>query len=465
MIRFPPSATSRRPALALAVVMTAVLWGSGCQSATHDVGFSAVQSLVTERSQTITDEPMPAEATISSLLEGDLTLDRAIQIALMNNRDLRAEYQELGISKAEVIQAGLAANPILHSSTRFPNQGPDKTRLDLGLVENFLDLLVRPARKRLAETQFERTQLRVADAVLAHAADAEMAWLEAVAAAQLVDMRKLIRDSAEASYELALRLRQAGNASDLEVAREQGLYEGARVELARAEGRAVASRERLNRALGLWGSQIHWTSTRRLPELPGTEIALDHLEARAIDRRLDLEALGKTVEAKALALGIKKKWRYLLSANIGVDGEREGDTWFLGPTLDVQLPIFDRGQATLLRLRSELEQAEHRLEGLAIAIRSEVRELRDRLVLQHDLAKHYREVVIPLRERTVQLTQEQYNFMLVGAFDLILAKQQEYDAYQSYIEAVRDYHQTKAELKKALGGSLPDAYEPGGESP
>ena len=444
---------------------------AACGTAVKDVGFDTVQTMVEERAQLsisrqgADDEPSAtdatlAEETLSTLLDGELTLDRAVQIALLNNRHLQAEYEELGISKAMLVQAGLAANPVLLATARFPDEAPRRAQLDLGLVQNLLDLLVRPARKQLASTQFERTQLRVADAVLGHAAHTETAWLEAVSAQQTVDMRQLIRDSAQASYELAIELQRAGNASELEVARERGLFESSRIELARAESQAASARERLNRELGLWGEQIAWTAPSRLPEVPPLEIPLGELESHAIEQRLDLQALGKTVEASAMALGIKRRWRYLLSADVGVEAEREGDEWAIGPSLDLELPIFDRGQAELLSLRSELRQAEHELQALAVDIRSEVRELRDRLVLQRDLAEHYRTVVIPLRERTVELTQEQYNFMLVGAFELLVAKQEEFDTYEAYIEAVRDYHLIKTELKKALGGSLPRA---GGE--
>lgn len=69
--------------------------------------------------------------------------------------------------------------------------------------------------------------------------------------------------------------------------------------------------------------------------------------------------------------------------------------------------------------------------------------------------EHYRQVVVPLQEEIVRLTQEEYNYMLTGVFDLLTAKKQEFDAYGQYIAAVRDYWITRSNLQRSVGGRLP----------
>jgi len=91
-----------------------------------------------------------------------------------------------------------------------------------------------------------------------------------------------------------------------------------------------------------------------------------------------------------------------------------------------------------------------------IEIRSEVRRLRNRLITQRNIVNHYKNNILPLRERVVQLTLQQYNYMLIGAFDLIVAKQMEFNAYQKYIESVRDYWIYRAEMQRSLGGKFPN---------
>ena len=47
--------------------------------------------------------------------------------------------------------------------------------------------------------------------------------------------------------------------------------------------------------------------------------------------------------------------------------------------------------------------------------------------------------------------------MLVGVFDLIRTKQDEYDTYQMYLEALRDYWLARTALTLAVGAPLPSS--------
>lgn len=440
---------------------------AGCAHVAPDDAFGDVRSLVADRGlpdpQWHRDPAQDAtvQQAVRALLAHELTPRSAAEIALLNNRSLQAELENLGIAQAEVVHASRVMNPVLVGSPRFSDRSG--TNLDLGITQNLLQLLVRPARKQLAGAQLEETQLRVAHEVLGVAAKTQIAYFELVGAQQVQEMRQLVADAAESSFGLAGRIHEAGNLSDLQLANERILYEEARVEVARSEILVRAAREHLNRLMGLWGNDVDWVAADRLPDLPQEEAPLQDLESLAIARRLDLAAEIQSVEVAALALGITRDWRYFLTAEIGPSAERETDgEWLVGPSLGLELPIFDQRQAEIAQEQGRLRQRTDRMTALAVDIRSEVRTLRDRLVMTRDLLEHYRDVVIPLRERIVSLTEEQYNYMLVGAFELLLSKQSEYAAYRDYIEAVRDYWITRVELEQAVGGSLaaPQSSEP-----
>jgi len=49
--------------------------------------------------------------------------------------------------------------------------------------------------------------------------------------------------------------------------------------------------------------------------------------------------------------------------------------------------------------------------------------------------------------------------MLEGQFELLLAKRQEYEAYQGYLEAVRDYWLARTDLARAVGTTLPSSAQ------
>ena len=72
-----------------------------------------------------------------------------------------------------------------------------------------------------------------------------------------------------------------------------------------------------------------------------------------------------------------------------------------------------------------------------------------------DVVQRYVTVVVPLREQAVSLSQEQYGSMLLGAYQLLAAKQSEVDAYRELIEALRDYWVARADLERAIAGPIP----------
>ena len=439
---------------------------AGCAHVDPAPDVERVEQLVAERSGTARSVPRDAEspsadeseavaAEVSALLAASLDVSAAVNIALLRNPRVLALYEEIGISAAEVVEAATVANPVLSAEALWPGSG--SAALEVGVAQNLLSLAARPARRRLAETQYRRAQLLVAAAVLDHASEVQSAYWELIAAEHAVTLRSTIAGAAEAAAELAARMVAAGTASELDLERERALHEMTRVAEQRSVGERTAARERLSRLLGLESDEAAaFTTPRELPELPPSDPSLEGLELVAVDQRLDLEAAGEEVEALGQALGITRKWRWFVLAELGVEGDRELDgEWLVGPTVKLQLPIFDQRRGELRRREAELRQGEQRLRALSLEIRSEVREERASLLLARDLVRRYREVVIPSKERVVALLLERQSFMLAGAFELLAARREEFESYEEYLHAVRDYHVSRARLERAVGGKLP----------
>jgi cobalt-zinc-cadmium efflux system outer membrane protein len=439
-----------------------VFFAAGCAQVPKEAGFNEVKDMVGQRVDyrlhwnQETEADREVEKAIDELLKNELTADAAVQIALLNNPNLQAVYEDLGITQADVVEAGLLENPVIFGQVRFPNRSEESTNYEFGITQNFLNILMQPARKKLSAVRFEQIKLQVADEVIRMVAEVRRDYYSALGARQARDLRNEISSAARSSFELAQRMHSAGNISDLELARENAHFEQSRLELANSETALLDAREQLTRLMGLWGYQINWRLPKQLPDVPATEIPMEHLESMAIENRLDLAAERKAIEALAQALGITIDWRWIGHIEVGISRERETDrTWVTGPSLAIELPIFNQRQADIARLEAQLRRSQNRLTAQAINIRSEVRSLRNRLIMQRNLIDHYRRTVLPLREEIVDLTLKNYNYMLTGAFDLIMAKQQEFEAYQKYLEAVRDYWIIRADMQRSLGGRLP----------
>ena len=269
-------------------------------------------------------------------------------------------------------------------------------------------------------------------------------------------VRQLVLEAQQAAAELRRRQRAAGNVGDLELVQEEAFYQQAKLELARAHTRIVEQRERVNRLLGLWGEEsTSWKVSDELPALPPAEPALEHVESLAVARRLDLAAVKSEAQAFEQAASAAGLTRFIPALEAGVSTERDAEgTRVSGPSLTVELPLFDQGQGRVARLASQVRQARARAAALAVNVRAEVRTLRSRLLAARGVVDHYRTVLLPLRDRAVQHAQVRYNSMLLGVFQLLVARREQMDAYRDYLDSVRDYWTTRAELERAAGGSL-----------
>ena len=396
------------------------------------------------------------EERVRELTSQPLSLDSAFEVALLRNRSLQATYESIGVAQADLVQAGLLRNPTLSGSVRLPLSPGGLIELEGSLVEDFLSLFTLPLRKRFASLALEDAKFRVGSAVLELSADVQVAFVRLQAAQQLVVLRQKLMDAEGASSELAARQYRAGNIPELDAVNRQAAYEEARLEVARAENDVLDARETLTRLMGVWGQQAGWQVTAPLPPVPEKDVELEHLEPSALSRRLDLAAARTETESLTRALELASGTRFLTQLEVGVSGSRDTEgNRVLGPTISLELPLFDQHQAQLARLEAQVRQARAHQEGLAIEVRSEVRRAYSRLHSTRAIVEHYRTVLLPLRERTVRLSQERYNAMLLGVYGLLQAKQLEISAYREYLFGVRDYWIARSELERASGGKLP----------
>src|SRR5438874_4262464 len=396
-----------------------------------------------------TAQDAEAQAAVASILRHPLTADSAVQVALLNNRNLQATYEELGIAQADLVEAGLLRNPIFTFERRFAGQA-----MEMDLLKEFIDILLLPLRKRIAAAQFEAAKFRVGHEILSAAAEVRAAFYEHQGDQQLVDLRKTVAEATERSAETALRMQQAGNLKNLDLATEEASHAQAKIELAKAQGEAVQTREKLNKLMGAFGAQTNWTVASRLPELSGGEVSTSQLESRAIQQRLDLAAARQQFIAEARARGIARAEAILDKAEIGGHYEREIEgTYSIGPSVNVPIPIFNQGQPASARASAKMRQAGQRYLALAADIRSDVRSARDKMLLSRRQVEYFKSTALPTRTRVTEESQLEYNAMQIGPFQLLQAKQEEVKTGADSVEALRDDWVARAELEKAVVGS------------
>ena len=438
---------------------------AGCAALPADRGRGDVAALLKERGRDTSqiDDKHAAARLAKELTAKPLAVDDAVCLALVNNPRLKAEYARLGFAAADVYEAGRLSNPRLSASILFVDEPGLADKLDFGLTQSFTSLLLLPARSRFAQGEFERVKQTVGAQVLGLAADTEAAWYRLVGAWQLVTMREAVATAAQASADLAQRFFDAGNINRLELAREQAAASQAQLDLLQARAGVTLARGALNRLMGLAAAEDDWKVTGRMPAPLADEDPLSDLLKAADVSRLDLAAARKRVSQFADALGVTRSFRYLGEVDVGISGERDTDgSRHLGPALSLELPIFNQGSGRVARAEAGLQEAEAELRMLEIEISNGLQRAAAEVAAAKSRAEHYRQSLIPLREAIVARTQEQVNYMLIGQFDLLLVKQQEYDAYQGYLDAVRDYWLARVELAREVGAPLPSTAQAAG---
>ena len=425
------------------------------------VATQSVQRLVHERSgkevRWETDQAAREHALqdVRTLLRQPLTIDAAIQIALLNNRSLQATLEEIGLSAADVREAATIPNPRFDLAIRVPDKPPSGTYIDYNTAIDFLSIIMIPLKKRVAQDRLESVALRVADDTLELVSKVKIAFYSFQASRQLLQQLNIIVDSNAASLDLAQRQHEAGNISDLTLARRQEDYSRAKLEVATAQAETRQEREQLTRLLGLWGRDTDWKVSENLPEVPASDPATSGLERLAISQRLDLQADYLQVTSQAKDLGLTKSFRLLGALDFGVESERETDAQTrTGPTFAIELPIFNQGQARIARGEALLRQQEAKFEALAIEVRSQIRELRDQLISKRQIARFYHDELLPNERKILEESLKTYNAMEMSDFELFATKAEEARTEREYVEAARDYWITRAELERAVGGSL-----------
>ena len=445
--------------MALAVLLQ---YAGGCARVPREAGFGDVERAVAERTgrrvywnQGAADDKA-VRASVREMLGRDVSADEAVQVALLNNRGLQATYADLGVAQADVVRAGLLKNPVFDGDLKFSTDGGG-TKVELAVVQDFLDVLMIPLRRRVAETAFEGAKLRVTAAVIDLAGRTRVAFYGHQAAEQALELRRAVEEATGASYDVAQRLRKAGNISELDLAQERALHEQAKLDLARAESSVLDTRERLNVLMGLWGEDVSWRAAARLPDPPAEEVATDGVERRAVERSLELAVARTDVESAARTLGIRRSFGLLPEAELGAAAERENEGgWSVGPAFSLPIPLFDQGQAASAGAGAELARARERYAATAVEVRSAARSARNHVLAARARADYYQQVMLPLRRRITEETQLQFNAMQVGAFQLLQAKRDEIEAGVAYVDALREYWVSRAELEQVISGRMLD---------
>lgn len=434
---------------------------AGCAQFSADGGMEVVASAIHQetgkdvaaiRSQ---EEAEAARASVQGLLRRSLSVDNAVQIALLNNRGLQAAFNDLAFAEARRVGDSLPPNPSI-SLSRI--SGSFEIEIERRVVAEVIGLATLPLRSELAAARFRQAQLRAILETLRIAFETRRAYYRAVAGRELVGFLTQAQEAAETTTKFAARLGETGAMNRLDQARELAFYAELSTQLATARQRATSDREALIRHLGLWGEDLNFKLPNALPALPRTPRALASVEVEAIRRRVDLQMGRMELDALSRSYGLNQATRFISILDASyvdkvlkdkASGEREKERGF---EIELEVPIFDFGEVKVRQAEATYMAAVNRLLELAVNIRSEARDAYRVYRSTYDIASHYAREVLPLRKIISEEAQLRYNGMLIDVFGLLTEARQRIMVTMSAIEAKREFWLAATNLGTAVTG-------------
>jgi outer membrane protein TolC len=393
--------------------------------------------------------------TANDLLKNPLSQTDAVHIAMLNSPALQALLAQSWADAALAAQSGRIANPLL--SLERVRLGSE---LELGRLLSFglLDVLTLPQRSAMAEQKIASQQLQLSSAVVEHLSSVRSAWVNAVAAKQALSYAAMVNDSAAASAELAKRMLAVGNMNKIQRARQQAFYANAAAQWASASQNATATREVLVRALGLSTAQaIALTLPERLPDLPKTPLTSETIAIDFSNNRLDLRMAQQEYNVAAKAQGLNALTSFTdVELGLRHDSVRDLATGNRdvrrGGELAIRLPLFDWGNAQRDAMNAQTLAAANRLEAVQRAAGSHLREAYSAYRGSYDIAKHYRDEVVPLRQLIADESVLRYNGMIAGIFELLTDAREQLLAVTAAINAQQQFWLAEANLQSTVLG-------------
>lgn len=393
-----------------------------------------------------------AREQVAELLEGGLTSQEAVQVALLNNRGLRELLFEIGVRRADAVQAGLLSNPSLQAVLRLPLDG-GSTGAEGGILQNLIELWHLPVRKQAAEGQVERTILDVAQRAVIVAAQAKAAYFSALASSAALSVAEENLETGQDFLELTLERQEAGAATQVDVNAARSTFLEQQVLVRSTRFAALDAKRRLALALGIATPPEEIALADALVAPPDRTLDLQRLLTVARRYRLDLRSAEKNVESTGSVVPLERRrmWR---SVKVGVGFETEGSDLALGPAVNLELPIFDQNQAQIAKAEYRYAQALRRLEGVSAHIAQQVRGAYERYSMAQDTTRLYRTELLPLREASLDLARESFAAGKTGFLSVLEAQDRLLATRREYVDRLEAVALSVPDLEAACGRPL-----------
>jgi cobalt-zinc-cadmium efflux system outer membrane protein len=440
---------------------------------------------------------LPDVKTFEPTPDTTVSLDTVVDLALTNNRTLRADLEVIGQAKADFVQAGLLSNPVLSLMGGLP-EGGGRAKLGFGLSKDIADLWLIPSRKQAAQAMVQQRVLSFTDTAIALLTEAKTNYYSLQYEFVAADLQEQNLRILQESMEIAQARFRAGDTTQLDVNLIRARYVEAEVELLQLRSDYRVTQRTLLRLMGVSTGSDDWKPEPLKLDEPPQPIGVDEpsLVEAALLQRLDVQAASWELES-AVADFEQQRRRVFPSLTLGLSGERSdrraspdrdilADTarasvasgtltapaiqsraerrkerrqeidFVLGPSIDVPLPVFDQNQAQIAKAQFRARELQQRYEEVEQRVVEGVRSAFTQRRLAEDRVRLYHDTLVPLQEANLELSQTAYQSGRESILTVLLAQESLIRTRLAFAAAARDLAISATNLERQMAGRLPE---------
>jgi cobalt-zinc-cadmium efflux system outer membrane protein len=446
--------TAGRSELTRLVLVAALL--SGCQTAAVEHRVDGVSNELVGRFGVSVSETTSATQPglpRGVVLDDGLSEAEAVQVALWNNAAFQEMLAALGVSQAQLLDAGLISDP---QFTIFFPLGPKQ--LEFTAFQAVDVLWLQPVRVRAAELDLDRVSQTlvqngldvIRDVRVAHAS-LLLAQQQAEAALQAESLRWKIAELAQKRLDAGDISEQEATASRIDALQAQALA-------GRGEQDVRLARQQLLTLIGLRGNPEAGVESSELLAVASRDTnvsavplnSLDSLLNTALAMRPDLRAAEISIEAAGERIGLAQKQFMNLDAIYDANGS--GSRGFeSGPGLRFTIPIFNRNQGGIAIADAQWQRAARQYVTVRDRVMLEVRTAHTQLEQAQQNLHLLQTEILPTLRQAEELARRNCENGGAPYFLVLQTTSQYLDSRMRELQLEADVRRAIAELERGVG--------------
>lgn len=257
----------------------------GCAQVKPQADFAAVRDEVSQRtSQPDMFDPSAEDsvaAKVRDLVSDGLTIDECVHVALLNNPEIQALFDQVGASRADVVQSQLLTNPNFTITMIWP-EGGGRAKVPMGLGQELTDLWQIPVKKKIAQAQLDQTMLSAQHRCVDIATETRTTCYRALAAKRADELAGQHEKFVSDSMKMVAEQSKNPERTPVDVSRLRALLLEAKLANLNAHRELGLANAALGRLLGLSSDDQRWELQDQLPSAEAVTSDLRQLLEQAI---------------------------------------------------------------------------------------------------------------------------------------------------------------------------------------